>query len=89
MIKPCSREGIYSRAAIHSFYDYVRTDQNSEFMGNEEVRITDPDNWVLTSRLQPRSAIRRLRRQLYWDAFYFTYFGGNATWNYLVTPFLF
>jgi hypothetical protein len=71
------------------FYDYPRTGQKSEFIGNEEVRITGPDNRVVTSRLQPRSAIRRLRRQLYWDALDFTYFGGYATWNYLVTPFLF
>jgi hypothetical protein len=77
-----------TREPRFTFYDYPRTGQNSVFIGNEEVRITDSDNQVLTSRLQPRSAIRRIRRQLYWDALDLTYFGGYATWNYLVTPFL-
>jgi len=72
-----------------TFYDYPSTGRNSVFMGNEEVRITDAGHQVLVSRQQPRAAIRRLRRQLYWDALDFTYFGGYATWNYLVTPFLF
>ncbi|CAB1075321.1 hypothetical protein JY97_04155 [Alkalispirochaeta odontotermitis] len=81
------------RAAIRkpefTFYDYPGPGRNSVFMGNEEVRITDAGHQVLVSRQQPRVAIRRLRRQLYWDALDFTYFGGYATWNYLVTPFLF
>ena len=79
----------FTREPRFTFYDYPRSGRNSEFIGNEEVRITDADNQVLTNRLQPRSAMRRIRRQLYWDALDFTYFGGYATWNYLVTPFLF
>ena len=71
------------------FYDYPRHGRNCEFMGNGEVRVTTPDNQVLINRLQPREAMHRWRRQLYWDALDFTYFGGYATWNYLVTPFLF
>ena len=71
------------------FYDFPRAGRNSEFIGNDEVRITGSDAQVLVSRRQPRSAFRRMRRQLYWDALDFTYFGGYATWNYLVTPFLF
>ena len=78
-----------TREPQFTFYDYPRTGQNSEFIGNEEVRITGADNRVVTNRLQPRSAIRRLRRQLYWDALDFIHFGIYATWNYLVTPFLF
>lgn len=78
-----------TRAPKFTFYDYPRTGRNSEFIGNEEVRITDKDHQVLVNRRQPRAAIRQLRRQLYWDALDFTYFGGYATWNYLVTPFLF
>ena len=72
-----------TREPRFTFYDYPRTGRNSVFIGNEEVRITDAGNQVLVSRLQPRTAIRRLRRQLYWDALDFTYFGGYATWNYL------
>jgi len=66
-----------------TFFDYPRTGRNCNFIGNEEVRITDAGNQVLVSRLQPRAAIRRIRKMLYWDALDFTYFGGYATWNYL------
>jgi hypothetical protein len=81
------------RAPAHEpkfiFYDCPQTGQNSELLGDEEVRIIGADNQVVTSRRQPRVAIRSLRRQIYWDALDFAYFGGYATWNYLVTPFLF
>jgi hypothetical protein len=70
-------------------YDYPRAGRNSEFIGDREVRITSGDDQVLVSRQQPRAAFRQFRRKLYWDALDFTYFGGYATWNYLVTPFLF
>ena len=39
--------------------------------------------------MMPRAAFRSLRRQLYWDDLDFIYFGGYATWNCLLTPFLF
>ncbi len=78
-----------TREPKFTFYDYPRSGRHSEFLGNEEVRIVSADNQVLISRRQPRSAMRQLRRQLYWDALDFTYFGGYATWNYLMTPFLF
>lgn len=78
-----------TREPRFTFHEYPRAGRNSEFIGNEQVRITDTDGQVLVSRAEPRSAIRRLRRQLYWDALDFTYFGGYATWNYLVTPFIF
>jgi len=71
------------------FHDYPQSGWNSEFLGAGEVRITDAENQVLASRRQPREAFHGLRRQLYWDALDFTYFGGYATWNYLVTPFIF
>jgi hypothetical protein len=77
------------RTPEFTFYDIPRAGQNSVFLGDEEVRIVNEDNQVVASRRQPRAAIRSLRRQLYWDALDFAYFGGYATWNYLVTPFLF
>lgn len=81
------------RATVHEpgfiFYNYPQTGRNSVFAGDEAVHITSADNQVLVSRSQPRTAIRNWRRQLYWDALDFTYFGGYATWSYLVTPFLF
>lgn len=78
-----------AREPKFTFFDYPRTGRNSEFIGNEEVRITDGDHQTLVSRRNPRDEFRRPRRLLYWDALDFTYFGGYATWNYLVTPFLF
>jgi hypothetical protein len=78
-----------ARVPEFTFYDVPQTGQNSVFLGDEEVRIVGVDNQVVESRSQPRDAIRSLRRQLYWDALDFAYFGGYATWNYLVTPFLF
>lgn len=71
------------------FYDFPRAGQTAEIDGDKEAKITGPDNRIVSSRLQPRAAFRSLRRQLYWDDLDFTYFGGYATWNYLVTPFLF
>jgi glucuronate isomerase len=71
------------------FYDYLQPGQNGELDGDQEVRIIGPDNEMVSRRLQPRLAIQSLRRQLYWDAPDFIYFGGYVTWNYLVTPFVF
>ena len=71
------------------FHDYPQPGQSSEFLGTDEVRMTDADRQVLTRRRQPRMAFRGIRRLLYWDALDFAYFGGYATWNYLVTPFIF
>ena len=44
---------------------------------------------VIAQRLDPRAAFHGLRRQYRWDDLDFIYFAGYATWNYLVTPFLF
>jgi len=70
-----------------TFFDFPRTGQMSELIGEKKVRILDSDKKILASRSQPRKAFRGLRRQLYWDVLDFVYFGGYATWNYLVTPF--
>jgi hypothetical protein len=78
-----------TREPNFSFFDYLQPGQTGELCGTEEVRITGPDNEVVSSRRHPRPAIKSLRRQLYWDALDFIYFGGYATWNYLVTPFIF
>ena len=78
-----------TREPNFTFYDYLQPGHTGELRGDEEVRITGLKNEVLSSRRRPRSAIQGLRRQLYWDALDFIYFGGYATWNYLVTPFIF
>jgi hypothetical protein len=81
------------RAFIHDprfvFYEFPQAGQAAELSGAEEVKITGPDHRISAVRTHPRAAFRSLRRQLYWDDLDFTYFGGYATWNYLVTPFLF
>lgn len=71
------------------FYDYPHAGWRGEWIGDEEVRILDPAGVVMARRTRPRDAFRGLRRQLRWDALDFLYFGGYATWNYLVTPFIF
>ena len=78
-----------TREPRFTFYDYLQPGQTGELNGDKDVRILGPDNEVVSSRLDPRAAIRSLRRQLYWDALDFIHFGIYATWNYLVTPFLF
>jgi hypothetical protein len=81
------------RAFVHEprfvFYDFPQAGQTAELCGAAEVKITGADQQISAFRAQPRAAFRSLRRQLYWDDLDFTYFGGYATWNYLVTPFLF
>jgi hypothetical protein len=71
------------------FHDFPEAGQAGEFIGNEEVRILGSRGQVLQSRPKPRATFRGLRRNLWWDFLDFIYFGGYATWNYLMTPFLF
>lgn len=71
------------------FFDFPTTGQTGELIGNEEVRIRGSDGKVLQIRSMPRAAFQGLRRNLWWDLLDFIYFGGYATWNYLVAPFLF
>jgi hypothetical protein len=78
-----------TREPRFSFLDFPRPGQTGELIGDEEVRIKDRDGNTIARRLQPRSAFRHIRRQLYWDDLDFVYFGGYATWNYLTMPFLF
>jgi hypothetical protein len=79
----------FTREPRFIFYDFPRDGQTGELNGDMEVRISGPENRTVSSRMHPRAAMRSLRRQLYWDDLDFTYFGGYATWNYLLTPFLF
>lgn len=72
-----------------SFHDYPSPGLNGELIGCNEVRITDSSGNIVKRRIQPRSAFTGLRRMFYWDALDFVYFAGYATWNYLVSPFLF
>ncbi|MBK6629609.1 MAG: hypothetical protein IPG33_00455 [Betaproteobacteria bacterium] len=71
------------------FYDYPHAGWRGEWIGDEEVRILDPVGVVMARRTRPRDTFHGLRRQFRWDALDFLYFGGYATWNYLVTPFIF
>lgn len=71
------------------FHDYLQPGWRGEWIGDAEVRIVGADGKVVSRRERPREAFRGLRRQFRWDELDFLYFGGYATWNYLVTPFLF
>jgi len=72
-----------------TFFDFPQPGQTGEFMGDKEVYIANSGGNVVERRVDPRSAFRKLRRSFYWDNLDFIYFGGYATWNYLMTPFLF
>ena len=78
-----------TRKPRFTFLDFPHPGQAGEFMGDEEVRVVDSTGKVVAGRAHPRSAFRGLRRQVYWDTLDFIYFAGYATWNYLLTPFLF
>jgi len=71
------------------FLDFPEPGLRSEFKGDDEVCIVDANGKIIDSRTHPRNAFSHLRRQFYWDRLDFIYFAGYATWNYLLTPFLF
>jgi hypothetical protein len=72
-----------------TFFDFPQMGQTGELIRNDAVRILDRDGQELARRFHPRSAFRGSYRWFKWDALDFIYFGGYATWNYLISPFLF
>lgn len=78
-----------AQAPRFTFFELPKPGQTGELCGDAEVAVTDSKGKVLSSRRHPRSAFRGFRRIWYWDDLDFIYFGGYATWNYLVTPFIF
>jgi hypothetical protein len=71
------------------FHDYPSAGMTGELVGADEVRICAGDGSVVARRRRPRAAMAGLAKLFSWDALDFLYFGGYATWNYLVAPFLF
>jgi hypothetical protein len=57
-----------------------------ELIGSEEVRILGSAGRVVERRACPRAAMGAPGKLLCWDALDFVYFGGYATWNYLMLP---
>jgi hypothetical protein len=86
-------ERVRMRAATReprfTFFDYPAAGQTAELIGTREVRVTGAGGDVVAQRSDPRAAFHGLRRLVRWDDLDFIYFAGYATWNYLVTPFLF
>jgi hypothetical protein len=78
-----------TRTPHFSLLDYPRPGQTAELVGTREVRVTDAGGRVIARRHDPRASFHGLRRLFRWDDLDFVYFAGYATWNYLVTPFLF
>jgi len=71
------------------FHDFPSPGMIGELVGGQKVRIVSDDGAVVQQRDNPRSAFKKMRRIFAWDDLDFIYFGGYATWNYLVTPFIF
>ncbi|GAB4490398.1 MAG: hypothetical protein OHK006_23200 [Thermodesulfovibrionales bacterium] len=71
------------------FFDFPEAGLNAELIGDDEVCIFERPGQVHGRRFFPRTGIRSFSRMFSWDDLDFTYFGGYAIWNYLVTPFLF
>jgi hypothetical protein len=90
-IKPLNRARVRASAteSRFTFFDLPEVGQRGELLGGREVRILDRNDNVLARRVNPRSAFKGIRRVFKWDTLDFIYFGGYATWNYLVSPFLF
>ena len=84
----CVQMKAATREPNFTFIDLPNPGQTAELVGNDEVRILDSKGTVVSSRKNPRSAFRGLRRQFVWDDLDFIYFAGYATWNYLTAPFL-
>ena len=71
------------------FHDFPSVGLNGELVGDSEVRIVSQGGEIVQKRDHPRSAFKNLGRMLSWDDLDFIYFGGYATWNYMVAPFFF
>ncbi|MBW2439506.1 MAG: hypothetical protein JRH12_03450 [Deltaproteobacteria bacterium] len=71
------------------FHDFPSAGLNGELVGDREVRIVSQSGKIVQKREAPRAAFHGLRRMFSWDDLDFIYFGGYATWNYLVAPFFF
>ena len=84
-----TRISLSTRQPSFVFYDFPSKGINSEWIGDKEVRITSSSGEVISQRSEPRKAFGDLKHFFAWDDLDFTYFAGYATWNYLVTPFLF
>ncbi|MEE4262943.1 MAG: hypothetical protein V2I56_09650 [Desulfobacteraceae bacterium] len=79
----------YTHEPRFVFHDFPSAGLSGELVGDKEIRIVSNDGEIIQKRSDPRSAFKGLSRMLSWDDLDFIYFGGYATWNYLVTPFVF
>ena len=79
----------YTHEPRFVFYDFPSPGLAGELVGNSEVRVVDSQGHVVKKRDNPRSAFKGISRWFSWDDLDFIYFGGYATWNYLVAPFFF
>jgi hypothetical protein len=83
------RMSAWAREPRFALHDHPQPGQTSELRGEDEVRIQAADGTLLAHRARPRQAFAGLGHVWRWDALDLVYFAGYATWNYLLTPFLF
>jgi len=79
----------YAHEPRFVFHDFPSEGLSGELIGDQEVRIVSKDGGIVEKRNDPRAAFKGPRRMFAWDDLDFIYFGGYATWNYLVAPFFF
>ena len=79
----------YAHEPRFVFHDFPSAGLCGELVGDKEVRIISQEGEIVRKRTAPRSAFKGLGRMFAWDDLDFIYFGGYATWNYLVAPFFF
>lgn len=79
----------YTHAPRFVFHDFPSPVLAGELVGNSEVRVVDNQGHAVKKRDNPRTAFKGMSRWFSWDDLDFIYFGGYATWNYLVAPFFF
>lgn len=79
----------YAHEPRFVFHDFPSPGLTGELVGDSNVRVVSNEGDIVQKRENPRSAFKGFSRLLSWDDLDFIYFGGYATWNYLVAPFFF
>ena len=81
--------GTVSTAVPHTMTSPYPSSGRRGVFDRGAVRIESDTGEVLADRADPRAALRKFRRNIWWDDLDLLYFGGYALWGYLNAPFMF